>query len=252
MRDSLKIQFVLVAGAMLSAHGGVDGTALTRSPWPEIVAPKEVRLFDIGEEMTINGLPMRLQGFIATTKLLQLADSFRLSLGQPRVEDRLGDKLILGRMQGEYYLTVELESAGAGTRGVIAVTHLRAAYDGQLETQFDIDHRQSRLPSGSRLINQVNSQDGGKLAQHSVIVNDHNMELNLERVKELMREDGYALQYEAGISGSAASSSVGPIATGKFLSFKDPGREAMAVIYGRDSGGTTIVLNTVKQMEHFK
>lgn len=252
MPDLFRIQFVLVVGAMLSIFAGVDGFALTQSAWPGIAALKEVQLFDIGEQMTFNGLPMRVKGFVSAAKPTQLADGFRQSLGQPLVEDHLGDKLILGRAQGEHYLTVQLEPAGAGTRGLIAVTHLKAAYDRQRETQDAIDHRQSRLPPGSRVISQMSSEDGGKLAEHFVMINSQSMDLNLERMKDLLRDDGFELKHEANADGSLAPSSVDVIAGNKVLFFKATGKEATVVIYRKDSGGTTIVLNTVALKDRLK
>ncbi len=252
MFDAFGIRFGLIVGVMFSLSADVDGLALTQSVWPVMAAPEEARLFDIGNKMTFAGLPMRVQGFVSAVRPPQLADGFRQSLGQPLVEDRLGDKLILGRFQGEHYLTVQLEPAGAGTRGLIAVTHLSAAYESQGEIQAAIDQRQSRLPPGSRIISQINSEDGGKLAEHFVTVSSQGLDQNLEYVKVLMREDGFALQREADAARSDTSSDPSQIADGKVLFFKGPGKEAMAVVFRKDKGDTTIVLNTVTLLARSK
>lgn len=252
MLSSFRISRILVVGMMLPVLAGLKGLALAQSAWPGIALPKEVQVFDITAQMTVNGLPMRVQGFVSTTKPAQLANWFRQDLGNPLIENKLAEKLILGRAHGEHYLTVQLEPAGTGTRGLIATTHLKAAYDRRLETQAAIDHWQSRLPSGSRVISQMTSEDRGKLAQHLVAINNHSTDLNLERIKSLMREDGFALQYEATADSKGTSRTTGAIATGKTLFFTGLGKEAMAVIYSKDSGSTTIVLNTVTLMDRLK
>ena len=109
----------LASGALLAASAAASG-------WPEVKLPPAVQRFDVGQHMTVNGLPMRVRGFLSPESPATLAAWFRASLGSPLVESRHNGKTILGRPQGAYYLTVQIEPAGSGTRGLVAHTAVPA------------------------------------------------------------------------------------------------------------------------------
>lgn len=220
--------------------------------WPRVVLPKDLQTFNIGQQVTMNSLPMRLEGFISALKPDQLMDMFRQSLGKPVVESTMGTKRILGRVQGEYYVTVQIEPAGSGSRGVTAVTHLKASYDSQEKTKTARERWLSRLPSGTRLLSQMTSQDEGKSSAYLVFTNTQSENLNRDQLKTILLEDGMAFERE-GSPGSAASTRLSEdLQNSKMLFFKGPGKEALATIYRGNNGQTTVVLNVVTHMERFK
>lgn len=229
-----------------------NACALAESPWPTIALPKEVQAFDIGERITVNGMPMHMQGFLSKAPPEQIAAWFRRILGSPLVESRLSKSLILGRPQGEHYLTIQLDPSGMGTRGMIAVAQLRAAFDHHADTRAANERWLGRLPSGSRLIRQIASEDAGKVANHIVIINGHSVELNRDRLQSLMHEDGMVLEREAGADDPVASRLPGRTVDGTTLFFKGPAKEAVAVVFRNSPGQTAIVLNMVTQMEYLK
>ncbi len=238
----------VAAAALLLAVGH----ALAQSTWPKVELPKDVSAFNVGELVTVNGLPMRMQAFDSVVKPGLLAERFRKSLGKPLVENVFSNKLILGRAEGEHYISVQLEPAGTGTRGVIAVTQLKTAYANRSETRSDSERLLSRLPSGSRVISRMGSSDGGKLARHVLFTNTHNEDLNRDRLTDMMREDGMALEREASADNKAGHQSSAALLNGRILFFKGTGKEAMAVISRDGTGRTSVVLNTINFMEDFK
>ena len=242
----------LIAGIALAL---AVACAAAETAWPNVAVPKEARRFAIAEQMTVNGLPMRLQGFVSMATLPQVAQWFRDSLGKPLVENTLGNKLILGRSQGDYYILIQLETIGSasdgGTRGLVAVSQLRTAYDNRTATRAATERLLSHLPSGSRLMSQMASTDGDKQASYVVISNSYNEDLNRDRLASMLRDDGFILEREA-----QAVSDTQPLPAsarnGRTLFFKGPGKEAMAVIVRDEAGRTTVVLNTITVMERFK
>lgn len=226
-----------LSGGLVSAQSGQWAISL----------PKETDVFEIGDHLVINGLPTHLQGFVSPMKPAQLATWFRRTLGAPLVENKLGASLILGQARGRHYLTVQLEPFGMGARGVVAIADLKAAYQRRSETDGAIEHWRSRLPSGSGSITRMTSEDGETFAEYLLAINNHGVDLNLDRIKSLMRTDGFSLQRQVSIDGKGASRSVGEI-----LMFKGQDREAIAVIYSSAGVGTAIVVNTVTAMERFK
>ena len=226
------------------------GCASADSAWPKIDLPTDANAYAIGQQMTVNGLPMRMQGFVSKAKPAQIAQWFRNSLGKPLVENILSNKLILGRSQGEHYISIQLEPIGSGTRGLVAVSQVKTAYENRFETRAVTERLLSRLPSGSRLVSQMTSSDGDKQAGYVVMSNTHNEDLNRDRLISMLQGDGLTLEREAlAISGTGHPP---PPEGAKTLFFKGAGKEAMAVIFRDQSGHTTVVLNTIIFLERFK
>lgn len=230
----------------------IGNNVLAEEAWPTITLPRDIHAFNIGEQIEVNGLPMRLQGFVSPLKPAQLAEWFRQNMGKPLVENTLSNKLILGRVQGEYYLTVQLETAGKGTRGVAAVTHIKTAYENRAEDQATIERWLSRLPAGSKLLSKMISEDAGKVSTYLLVTNTQNENLNRERINKMMRADGFELEHES-ISGEKTPASLPAESThGKTLFFKGKNKEAMATLYRDNKGNSAITLNIITQMERFK
>jgi hypothetical protein len=227
--------------------------SFSQEPWPTVAFPDYVRAFNLGSgAITVNGMPMRMQGFVSAGGREQLVRWFRRSLGDPVVENQIGNKLILGKAKEEYFITVQLEPAERGTRGLVAVTHLKAARDNRIETKDSVDRMLARLPAGSQLLSQMVSQDGGKTARHLVIANNHSESLNRDRVSALMQEDGLSPERHPSPGNGTAVDIPGETGNSKTLFFKGLNKEAVAVITRGEAGRTTIVLNTITSMERFK
>lgn len=220
--------------------------------WPTISLPKNAQVFDIGSQVSVNGAPMRMRGFIADAKLESLVEWFRKSLGSPLVENSLGGKTILGRAQNGYYLTVQLERAGTGTRGIAEVTDLKAAYEASLETQEQVRKWLSKMPSGSRLLGDVKSQDDGRFSHHFVFANTYSESVNQSYLQRLMEEEGLSLEKTGTGEAQASSSHMKGGMVGKNMYFKGPSKQAMATILRNGKGETYIVLNLVNSIERFK
>jgi hypothetical protein len=225
-------------------------SAAQPSPWPAVALPRNAQVFDIGQQLDVNGMPMRIRGFLSMAEPAELAQWFRRQLGEPLVENTLAQTRVLGRLQGEHYLTVQLEPAGRGTRGLVAATHLKAGHDNHGASEAATERWLARLPAGSRLLSRVSADDGGRVSRQVLFRNGHDERLNAARLRSLLTEEGYAFEREIESASDLAppSGAVG----GRALYFRSPGREAMATIYRDPSGDTVIVLNTITLVEQFK
>lgn len=222
------------------------------SSWPMIAIPKSIERFDMGGEMAINGLPLRMQGLLSAKSPSQVAALFRSSLGQPLVENTQGTKLVLGRSMGEFYATVQLEPAGSGTRGLLAFTRLSAAISERASRQEADQHALSRFPSGTRLLSRTNSTNGKQRDEYLVLNNAHSPEFNVECVKRTLGAEGYALERTVEPGRVENTALIQAVRGGTTLQFKRTNSEAVAIIYREASGHTAIVLNTVTFLEHAK
>lgn len=241
---------------LLAAYGLWVGQVTQAAEWPTIPMPPSVSAFAIGEQFTANGMPIRVQGFVANdTGIVPLANWFRRSLGPPLVESRLGNKLILGRAQGGYYVSVQLEPAGPdgrdGTKGLLAVSD--SAGMSQIRERDTVTAQSwlRRWPSGTQVINRMASQDSGKASMHIALRNGHSESLNRDALVDLMKQDGFSLEREVSATGRFADRLRDHLRDGKTLFFKGAGKEGMATIARDNQGRTAIVLNTVTVVETY-
>lgn len=230
---------------------GLVASAFARNEvrWPQVPLPKQVDVFKVGNEMVVNGMPVRMQGFISRAAPGELAASMRQLLGSPLMEDRHGATLVLGRGEGPFYITVQISPLGSGTRALIAVTKPPLS---EQPTNTAAERRLlSAFPPGSTLTGHTASIDGAAHADQAAIVNSHSIDINTEHVKRMMHGDGLTLEREArpkqgsqpGMSASAGA---------RTMFFKRAGAEAVAVVARNESGNTVIVLNRVSYAERAK
>jgi len=224
------------------------GSAFVQSGQPAVELPADAERFAVGERLVLNGLPMRVDGFISRSSPERLLSWFRTRLGSPLVENTLGKARILGRAQGDHYLTVRIEPAGDGSRGLVATTDLKAAYDSREQAQSASARLLARMLPGSQLLSEQTSVDAGKLSRHVVVVNGYGEEPNRTRVEAMLREDGLSLERApepAQREGTAGRQ-------GRTLYFRSAGKEAIATIFRDHRGHTVTVLNSISHMEQFR
>jgi hypothetical protein len=248
-----RLKFVLIRMVFaLASCFASNGFAQSTSAWPKIALPESAEAYAVGNEMNVNGMPMRVQGFESKLKTEQLAKWFRKSLGEPLVESPKGSKLVLGRAEKDYYLTIQLEPSSTGTRGLVAVTNLKVAADNATQNKQNMARWADRMPSGSKVASQMSSEDNGKLSNHIVISNLQTESLNAERLKSVMRDDGYEFEREGVADEAAAARMPVHASNGKILFFKGPNKEAVATINRDATGRTAIMLNTITQVERLR
>jgi len=237
MREWMAVRVLLVLSYLCLAHD------VMAQEWPSAPLPQRLQTFDIGEQMSVNGLPMRIKGFLSPLGSAVVAQSFREAWGQPLMENTVGRQLVMGQLRGEHYFTVQIEGVGKGTRGVIAITHLKAAYDTQEQAKLDRERWQTRLPAGSRILSRMTSQDGSRLSNQLVFENAHSENLNRENLAQWLAQDGFVLQNTFASEGGGTANSLGKGHLSLF--FKGQNKEAIATVSRNSAGLTTTVLNIV-------
>lgn len=244
-----KSKFSLSRMAVPLAALGLVAPVLARdeAQWPQVPLPKQVEVFKVGNEMVVNGMPIRMQGFVSHAAPAELAASMRQLLGQPLMEDRRGTTLVLGRGEGAYYITVQISPLGAGTRALIAVT--KPPVSDQPAGAAAERHLLSAFPPGSTLTGRTSSIDGRAHADEAAIVNSHSIDINTEHVKRMMHADGFTLEREAR---PKQGSRPGMSAGARTMFFKRAGAEVVAVVACNESGNSVIVLNRVSYAERIK
>jgi hypothetical protein len=227
MRLSILLLLALLAWpATRAAHA---------AQWPEVRLPPGAQGFSMDGTIFANGMPMQVQGFLSKQPATQVIAWFRSSLGMPLVENHVGISTVLGRAQGSHYLTVQVEPAGNGSRGLIAQSNLPALFTGREEESSLQSRWLSRLPSGMRLHSLTRGHDGKRHYQYLVLGSPHASSLSRDAISSLMQQDGYALEREV--------QSVAP--SSRTLYFRGAAQEATAIILSNPDGSSAIVLNTI-------
>lgn len=231
----------LLCSANIQAEPGVA--------WPEPVIPQGVETFNTGGQIDVNGMPLRMRGLLSTLPPARVAALFRTSLGAPLTENTQGAKLVLGRLHGAFYVTVQLEQAGAGTRGVLAVSRLSTPIEQRAAIDETGRRIVSRFPVNSRLVSRTSSADGKQRDEFLVLTNAHGVELNVEHIKRMLGRDGYTLVRENAPTVADTTAGFETRHNGTTLLFKRTNGEASAVVFRGAGGNTAIAFNTVTTME---
>jgi len=233
--------------ALLLCAMAITVSANAETIWPTVALPADVQPFDVGEQVSVNGIPVRMQGFFSHRSPDDLAQWFHQKMGEPLMDSSIGNKRILGRMQGDAYITVQLEQAGRGSRGVVAVTQTMLAQKNQKKTQELNQRWLSRMPPGSQLQSQVLSLDGKRYSTYMSFNNTYSIGVNRDAVLKALENEDYQpddmpSQKDAQSSKQLAQS----------LYFRGKNKQAMALIKPAKEGGTIIVLNLVNTLEQLR
>jgi len=226
---------LLVLLVLLAALAWPVTQAAGMTQWPEAGLPPGAQGFSLDGSMSAGSMRMQVHGFLSQQPATEVIAWFRTSLGMPLVENHVGTTTVLGRAQGSHYLTVQIEPAGSGSRGLIARTDLPTMAAEQ-EAERSLRARWlARLPSGMRLQSLIRGHDAGRHYQYLVIDSPHSPSLSRNAISSVMQQDGYLLEREV--------QAVAP--PSRTLHFRGAAREATVVILAHADGSSAVVLNTI-------
>jgi hypothetical protein len=225
--------------------------AQTIPAWPDLKLPRSLQLFSVGQHVVMNGLPMRMHGFVSTQSPADLTRSIEESLGKPVVVNKLGQQTVLGRAQGPHYITVQIEPASNGSRGVVSITNLQSAFSNKDVTMQERQRWIQQLPSGTIVSSHLKSLDDLKHSQQLIYNNALDENYNRDRLKTVLQTEGLVFERETLVD-KQAYKGVNSALQGRVLFFKGSGKEAMATIHRQSDGQTVTVLNIINTIEKYK
>jgi len=208
-------------------------TMLWMSPgwagWPEVPSPRNSKVEQIGEEVRLNGIPMRMQRVLSTDKPADIIQFYRSALGPKHAEEKLPDGLLLAQGQGDYFVTVRVKVLGPSfTETLISVSDARGAQNAaNRPLGFPI-------PAETQVLSDMESTDSGKISRQLVLVNSHSIDVNVNFITRTLQARGYKPQ-----PGETQN-----LETGRVLMFGGANREARLVVVRKD-GASNVVLTTV-------
>lgn len=98
--------------------------AARAADWPTVPLPDGSAGESVSSHMLYNGLHMRTSKLQSKQRLPDVVAFYRKAWRGQIVEDQIAGKTILGHMQGQYYITVDLRGTGSGTEATIGIMRL--------------------------------------------------------------------------------------------------------------------------------
>lgn len=167
------------------------------SAWPQLPAPSDARVESVGEQLRLNGVPMRTQRVLTARQPEEVARHYRDALGPRHASERLSDRLILSQGRDAYFISVSIRRlAAGGTEALVSVADTREARQAAGRSLG------FRIPAESAVLSDMESTDAGKRSRQLVLSNLHAIPTNLDALsRELaargMRPDGPPLRQSA-------------------------------------------------------
>lgn len=161
--------------------------------WPQVSAPPRSAVQWVAENITQNGIPMQVKTFHSAAPLDAVVDFYRQEWtgnGEAAVENQLGEWIVVGRREGDYYVTVQARAAGKNeTEGFIAVNDLAAL----LKERADVDDTFPRM-GGTAVVSNTLSHDHGRAAKTLILENGYSVDANASYYAGELKSAGWLLR----------------------------------------------------------
>ena len=241
---------IVIATIGITAFARPSISAVQPAGWPTIELPADADSFSISDELSTNGVPMQLRGFITKKDVASTVAWFRAKLGQPLTENQIGRKTILGRPDGDYYVTVQIEPSEGGVRGLIGVSNMRQALYQRQRSSAVAEAWIRDLPANTKIMNIVTSQDDGKSSTYVLASNQLSDSLNAQRATRALERRGFVVERKAALDKGKQINGSFIEASGEVVLFKSPNREATVMAFHDTTGKAALVISTVQSTEH--
>jgi hypothetical protein len=199
--------------------------------WPEMPRPAHARVESLGDQIRMNGVPMRMYRVTVPQGAEGLVGFYRDWLGPKRAETELLGDTVLSQGRGTHFITVRVHAL-ARDRAVALVSISDASAGRQGTAGSGI-----RLPAGTALLSDMESVDGGRSARHLVGQNQMDLRTNLNALEKELTRRGYRPE-EQEYQGAEAS---------LVRLYRGDRREARLVLTRRDAT-TFIELTTLNEL----
>lgn len=198
--------------------------------WPEVPAPGNSKIERIGDEVRLNGVPMRMQRVLSKGRLREVIDFYRGALGPKHAEERIPGGLLLAQGQGDYFVTIRVRALTPQiTETLVSVSDARRAREA---TNRPLGFP---IPVDTQVLSDMESIDAGKSSRHLLMTNSLSVESNVNFITGTLQARGYALQ----------PGQTQQLAAGRVLMFGGANREARLVVVRKD-GMSNVELTTVQ------
>lgn len=190
--------FIKVSSPVLLLAGLLVSSASFASffdKWPEIPSPPESKVAWVAQNMTQNGVPMKIQNFSSRLGVKEITDYYMSAWtkggGQKPVINEAGEWTVVGKIDDGYLLTVQAKRTknGNGSEGFLAVSTLLASAKSD---SIRSDTTFPRLP-GTKMLSDTRSMDEGRFGKTLMMKNNHSVRSNASFYKNNLKSKGWSL-----------------------------------------------------------
>jgi hypothetical protein len=209
--------------------------------------PDHMESFEVGKQVELNGVPVRIKGYVSDRPLAELVRWYQQVVGGRWVENKLGNKTVLGQRQGEFFVTVELVAmlgglSGFTTKVVTSTMDLRAAALQPTQTRDGFGNWTSRLPLTSQVLSHQVDRTRTHESLHLMAVNRQSLEHNMAHFRREFAQNGFR-EEPSRASETIRETAVQHAAQAtEKLSFSAPNTDAVVVLGQHPTVGSTVVL----------
>lgn len=111
--------------------------------------PPGMKTDAVAQHIVFNGLDMRAQVFSSPQSQDELVAFYRKAWNNQAVVNRMGKTQVVGHREGDYFITVQVDDAGSGSRGNIGIVDV-----GDAPRHF-VPGRGLPAPEGSKVFNDI-------------------------------------------------------------------------------------------------
>ncbi len=172
---------------------------------PEFPAPRAGHLEWVANNMRYSGIPMQIKELVTKETPQQVIDFYKQSWGgQPPYfhEYEVGGWKAIATLRQRCFYTVQVKADGKGARALLGVSARP-------------ENRQPRpagagfpVPAGSRVVNDIDHFDDGKIGRTLLIMNGLPPETNVDYYRRALKSDGWVAIVDRQVAGARGSSHV--------------------------------------------
>lgn len=189
MQSKIIAHALLLTGLLLSSAS----FASFFKKWPNIPDPPQSEVAWVAENMTQNGVPMKIKNFSSRLGKKSITDFYMSkwsgSSGKKPVMNEAGEWTIIGKLEGKYLLTVQAKKNKNGSEGFLAISTLPAVAKAD---SFRTDTKFPRMP-GTKLMSDTRSIDDGRVGKTLILKNNHSVKSNATFYTNRLKSKGWAL-----------------------------------------------------------
>lgn len=177
--------------------------------------------------MVYNGVDMHAQVFMSTATVDQVLAFYKKEWGNEAILNRVGNAQVVGHHEGDYLVTVQVSSYGAGSKGTIGILDTAST-----KPDF-VPGKGVPQPMGSLVFNDISYPDDPVPARTVAMRNTLSPQQNASFYRERLAADGWK---PADKNQCAANSCV---------MYYHRGDSKMTVVMSPEEGHSQVVINVM-------
>lgn len=218
----------LASGAIASVLA-LLASSVSAEEWPEVPMPEDSRGEWVSKHMIFNGLHMRASRIDSSRSPAEVTDFYKKLWKGKFVEDKVGANVVIGHMQDDHYITVDVSRAGGRTLANIGVMRVPDAPPPASLGKWLVQ------PAGSRVFNDIEYLDLSEPTRTLTFGNALSPSQNHQFYQRRLLASGWRP-----VDAAACTESMDGCAA-QF----EKGDQHMSVTFSREADGSVVIANQI-------